>query len=94
MEVTLTQYIRPNGTPREVHADISDVAAEMAEDMTLSCEVLTTGEIAIYVRYSGDPEEKESMELAVNEPHNNDPVEKLEGLIREVYRRRHAQVAQ
>lgn len=94
MEVTLTQYIRPNGLPRNVRADISDLAAEMAEDMILSCEILTTGEVALYVRYSGEPEENESMELAVNEPNNNDPVVKLEGLIRRVYGRRHAKASQ
>lgn len=66
MKRVITQYMRPNGNKVSVEADISKKHFDMAKDMILSCEVLTTGVIAIYARYNYQPVEKEILLLANN----------------------------
>lgn len=81
-EVKLTQYLRPNGTPRIMFADVGEDVARLADDMILSCEELTTGEIAIYARFQNEPEENEIMDIAVNGPGDRSPMAVLTSLIR------------
>lgn len=64
MEVELTQYKRPDGRKSIVHADLPEEYAKKAQKLTLSCELLTTGKIAIYARKHGEPEESEKLMLA------------------------------
>ena len=76
-EITITQYLRPDGTPREMKAEVPDEYAARAEGMTLSSEVLTTGEVALYARWANQPEEDELSELATNGPGDRDPTKML-----------------
>ena len=67
-EVKLIQYMMPNGRKKEVTTDIEDLFADMAEGMILSCEVLGTGQVALYAKYPQDKEEEEAVEIASNGP--------------------------
>ena len=67
-KIKLTQYIRPNGRKVPTTTDVEDVFADMAEGMLLSCEVLGTGQVALYAKYPQDKEEEEAMEIASNGP--------------------------
>ena len=83
-EVEVTQYIRPNGRTEQVYAPVGVEYVKMAEekDLIISSEVLTTGEVAIYVRRVGQAEEEEKIELADNGPGEDNPVEVLKRMIR------------
>jgi hypothetical protein len=83
--VSLTQYLRPNGRKEEVTCEVPDDVAEMAKDMILSCETLTTGEVVIYARKSDWDEENELMEFATNSPGPNQPDLALARLIKRCY---------
>lgn len=90
-EVALTQYKRPNGRQTTVHAKVGEEYVVKAEGMVFTCEVLTTGEVAIYARFDGEPESREDMELAKNVLDNDDkegPTDKLKALIDRVHARR------
>jgi len=81
-EVEIIQFLRPNGKRRRMAASVGKEYVEKAKDMIISAEELTTGEIAIYVRFKDEPkEEKESMELAENGPGDNDPTKVVQRMI-------------
>jgi len=67
-EIKLTQFMMPSGREVPVTTDVEDHIADMAEGMILSCEVLTTGEVALYAKYPQDKEEEETIEIAPNGP--------------------------
>lgn len=87
-EVKMTQYLRPDGATRPLYADVGEEVVELADGMSLSCEQLSTGEIAIYARFQSEPEEDEIMDLAVNGPGDRSPANVLAALIRRKARRR------
>jgi hypothetical protein len=87
-EVEVTQYLRPNGRKKLVFADVGEECAKKAEGMRISSEVLTTGEVAIYVRFANEIEESESVGLAVNGPGENSPANVLKRMIDERIRAR------
>jgi hypothetical protein len=72
-EVTLTQYLRPDGTPTEVRVPLADDIAAKAAGMILTCEVLMGGQVVIYGRWPEDEEEDEEMEFATNHAGPNQP---------------------
>lgn len=66
-EIPFTQYVLPNGNPREVMIDRpNDVAAKAAEIIArghrFECEVLTTGEISLTLH---DPKKGEDIDIEV-----------------------------
>jgi len=81
-EVELTQYLRPNGRKRIVFAPVGKRFVKMAKDLVLSCEELTTGEIAIYARRHGEDEEDEALLLAENSDGEKNPTAVLIELIK------------
>lgn len=87
-EVSLTQYLMPNGQRREVFADVGETLANKAKGMILSCEILQTGKLAIYGRLKTDKEEDELCRLTLNEPGNFEPNEIVKEIIRELDMRR------
>lgn len=87
--IELTQYLRPNGRKEQCFINIGKKYVEMAKDMDLSCEVLTTGEVALYANYKDDPPENENIEIANNGPGWNSPKKKLKRLIYRKYHDRH-----
>lgn len=80
-EVEVIQFLRPDGERRRMAAPVGEEYVLMAKDLILSAEELTTGEIAIYARKIGEPEEAEISEIAVNGPGDNSPSECLKRLI-------------
>ena len=72
-EIEIIQYLRPDGKRRRMAAPIGKENVLKAKDLIISTEELTSGEIAIYVRRTGEPEEDEKMELAENGPGENSP---------------------
>jgi hypothetical protein len=67
----------PNGRKVPVQAEVKDEVAEKAKGMILSCEVLGTGMVALYVKYPGDKEEEEFVQLSPNGPGIQEELEKL-----------------
>lgn len=67
--VCLTQYLRPNGEKRPMAVEVPDTIAALAAGMVLTCEVLMTGQVAIYCRWAGEDEDDELCLLATNGPH-------------------------
>ena len=84
--VKLTQYILPHGTPKIVGCKLPDYICKMAKDQILSCEWLPIG-VVLYSRLSGEDEEKEDVEFAINGPGKNSPRNMLSKLIKRVYQR-------
>lgn len=80
-EVEIIQYLRPYGKRRRMFAPVGEEYVEKAEDMVLSCEELTTGEVAIYVRFADELVSAETMKLADNGPGKNEPTKVLQRLI-------------
>lgn len=80
-EVEVIQFLRPDGRRRRMAAAVGEEYAAMAKDLILSAEELTTGDVAIYARKIGEPEEKEITEIAINGPGTNSPIECLKRLI-------------
>lgn len=68
-EITVTQYLRPNGTPTTItgEVDISEKAIAMLPEMVLSAEVLMSGQVAVYARKKTDEEEDELMAVTSND---------------------------
>ncbi len=67
-EIKLTQYLMPNGRPMPTTTEVPDETATLAEGMILSCEVLGTGQVALYAKYPEDKEEDEFIEISNNGP--------------------------
>lgn len=61
---------------------VGEDIVELAKDMILSSEELTTGKVAIYARFADESEESESLELATNGPGPKSPDKILIALIR------------
>lgn len=83
-EVELKQYKAPFGDQTRVFAPVGEEWARRAVDMVFACEVLTTGQVAIYGRRKGEPVEAERVELATNGPGPNEPVAVLRRLIEQI----------
>jgi len=81
-EVEIIQFLRPNGRRRRITAVVGLELAEKANNLIISAEELTTGEIAIYVRKIGEPEVNETMEIAINGLGEKSPTEVLKRLIK------------
>jgi len=62
----ITQYLRPDGRKKPLTIEVSDDISKLAEDMILSCEVLQTGQIAVYCRHKHEIEEDELCLIAEN----------------------------
>lgn len=86
-EVEVIQFLRPNGRRRRMAVLVGQKTAELAEELILSAEELTTGQIAIYVRKDKDPEDKELSDIADNGPGGKSPTEVLIRLIRKIIKR-------
>lgn len=80
-EVEIIQYLRPNGTPRRMLAPVGEEYVKKAEDMVLTCEELTTGEVALYCRFADERIDHETMKLADNGSSENEPTKVLQRLI-------------
>lgn len=80
-EVEIIQFLRPDGQRRRMSAFVGEDIAKIAENQILSAEQLVTGEIAIYSRLVGEPDEKEIVEIAENGPGENSPTNVLKKLI-------------
>lgn len=61
--VTVTQYLQ--GRRVETVCPVSDDAAELADHMALSCEILRTGQLAVYGRYQEQDEDAEVLLLGI-----------------------------
>lgn len=83
-EVEIIQFLRPDGKRRRMGAMVGEEFVKMAEDLILSAEELTTGEIAVYARRKDEPKEKEISEIAANGPGPNNPTECLKRLIKKL----------
>jgi len=88
-KVYLTQYIRPNGRKSKVTCEVPKKTEKQAENMILSCEVLTTGEVAIYARFNDEEEEMENLGIAKNEEGDKRPDKVLINLIDRTYKARY-----
>lgn len=92
--VRLTKYCRrPGSRPsrkRKVETDLSPELAQMAEGLSLSCEVLTTGEVVLYAQPRGSPDEgyKVVTRIAQNGPGPQSPKKQLAEAIEEAYHRK------
>ena len=82
-EVELTQYLRPNGRQRTVATKVGEEYAQRAEGMILSCEVLTTGMVAVYGRLEGESEEDEVLKLTLNGP-SHDGTKEPSDIVKEI----------
>ena len=72
-EVEVIQFLRPNGNRRKMVLKVGLETAKKAENMILSVEILRTGQLALYARWQGQPEEKEKLRLADNWKGENSP---------------------
>ena len=81
-ELEVIQFLRPNGKRRRMSVDVGKDYVEMAKDMIISAEELTTRKIALYARYKNEPEGKEFSEIAINGPGEKSPNECLKRLIK------------
>ena len=81
-EIELTQYLMPEGKKTKVYAPIGEDYVNRAESnkMVFSCEVLTTGQVAIYGKLEHQSDEDELVEIANNGP-DNSPTEALRKLV-------------
>jgi hypothetical protein len=82
-EVEVIQFLRPDGRRRRALAPVGKELVDLAKDMVLSAEELTTFEIAVHVRFKNEPKEQEIMEIANNGPGKKSPTEVLKKLIKE-----------
>ena len=86
-ELAVTQYLRPNGVKKKVFAQVGVDYVAKAEGMIASAEVLSTGIVALYLGWVGEPEEKELLRLARNGPGADSPNETLKRMIDELRER-------
>lgn len=87
-EVQVIQYLRPDGRKREMLVEVGEDYVEKAQDMFLSAEELTTGEIAVYARFNDETDEDERLELAINGPGDKNPTAMLQKVIDKKYTER------
>ena len=77
--ISLTQFIRPHGHKREITALVPEGCQKMVDKLLeneykFSCEVLTTGEVALYC---GKTEETEILHLSTNDDKVNLALKRL-----------------
>lgn len=87
-EVEVIQFLRPEGKRRRMLANVGAEAAKKAEDIVLSAEELTTHRVALYARFTDEPEEKEITEIVENGPGADSPSECLKCLIEKKFKER------
>ena len=80
-EVEVIQFLRPKGDRRRMGAVVGKEHVKMAKDLILSAEELQTGEVVVYARKIGEPEEAEISEITVNGPGDKSPSSCLKRLI-------------
>jgi len=80
-KVYLTQYLMPAGNPVPTFVEIEEDYAFRSKMLVLSCEVLTTGKVALYGRKRGWDEDNEICLIADNSAGENCPVNVLKQLI-------------
>jgi hypothetical protein len=65
--VPVTQYISPNGRMKTHEVSVSPEAHALwerhSDDISLSAEVLRTGDVAVYARFRSRPEEEELIDV-------------------------------
>lgn len=66
--VRVTQYILPDGRKRDVYVEVSPDHKMKSGNMLFSCELLQTGVVAFYGRYTDQDEENELCEVVPNNP--------------------------
>lgn len=88
-ELPVTQYLRPNGIPRQVYAPVGKAYVEKAQDMIASAEQLTTGEIVIYLRHCSQALEEEMLEICPNDAGPNNPTITLQRMIDKLWEKLH-----
>ena len=66
-DTEIIQYLI-NGKRRRMLAEVGVETARMANNLIIESEILKTGEVAIYGRKIGEPEENEIVEIANNGP--------------------------
>ena len=66
-DTEIIQYLI-NGKRRRMVAGVGVEIARMADNLIIESEILNTGEVAIYGRKIGEPEENEIVEIANNGP--------------------------
>jgi len=79
-KIEITQYLRPNGRKTLVYANVGEKHAKMVEEkqLVISCELLSTDMVAIYIKQQDQSDEEEKTFLARNSPRGkNSPVEVL-----------------
>lgn len=74
-EVSVVQYLRPDGRKRMMRVDVGQDFAQRARDaeLVLTAETLPGGMVAIYARRRQDPEEDERVVITSNGPGPNQP---------------------
>lgn len=81
-------------TVRLCFAPVGEECHRMAKDMLIEAEVLTNGELTLYVRWhDGHSKEDGLCRIVKNEPGNNEPNVVLARMITEKYGERHGQVS-
>lgn len=89
--VDLIQYVMPDGHKRLASCEVTDENAERAERMVLFCEVLTTGQVALYGRFRDEDAEDEITMIADNTVgDSNSPTAVVNKVIEAVWKRRNA----
>lgn len=88
-EVEVIQYLKPSGRRRRMLAPVGKEHAEMAKDMVLSSEILSTGEVALYAYFQDeDEEEYGAIDLAENGPGDKNPTAVLQRMIEKKFQER------
>jgi len=88
-EVSVIQYLRPNGVKREMLANVGEEYVKKSKDMILEAEVVPGNMVALWVRFKDEPEEDQLMDLVYNGPGERTPESALRDLIEEKYKERH-----
>jgi hypothetical protein len=80
----VTQFLRPNGRKITTFINVDDEIAEIVyqKRMRLSCEVLITGDVAVYVRRPEWDEALELVEICINGPTTNTRLSQVDGMIK------------
>ena len=83
-EVEIIQYLRPEGKRRRMAASLTVELARKADNLIISAEELSSGEIAIYGRRIAEKKEDEIVLLAENGSEEKSPDNVLIKLIEEL----------
>jgi len=88
-KIYATQHIPPNNKMVKVSLEVPKKIKEMAENMVLDIERLSTGVISLTARWNDESEDEELMMLAVEEKGNKSPSIKMVELIEKKYKERY-----